>query len=149
MSLGRPSQADLDQTPSLAPVERPVTCDAEDVRSLSQLHQDLLFVDMPNGHQTNFVFPPSAEERSASVVPHSLLARRLDFIEIFIKLELRPSSYIPQALTRVWSAGIISKMCQFIHHRVSLSPEGANFISSSNFFSSWSRPGTANLGRHD
>jgi hypothetical protein len=80
VSLGRSSQADLDQTPSLAPVERPVTlCDAEDVRSLSQLRQNLLFVDMPNGHLTNFVFPPSAEERSASVVPHSLPSSKTRF----------------------------------------------------------------------
>jgi hypothetical protein len=74
---GRLSRVNPDQTPSLTPVARSVTLhDAEDVGSLNQLRQDPLFVDMPNGPQTDFIFPPLTEESSAPVVPHSLRSLR-------------------------------------------------------------------------
>jgi hypothetical protein len=70
---GRSPPVNLNRTPNLTPIARPVTLhDVEDVRSLNQLRQDPLFVDMPNGHQSNFIFPPLAEESGARVVPHSL-----------------------------------------------------------------------------
>jgi hypothetical protein len=65
----RASQTNLEPTPFLTTVARPVTPhDVEDVGSLNQLRQDPLFVDMPYGHQTNFIFPPSGDESSARVL---------------------------------------------------------------------------------
>lgn len=65
----RASQTNLEPTPFLTTVARPVTLyDVEDVGSLNQLRQDPLFVDMPHGHQTNFIFPPSGDESSARVL---------------------------------------------------------------------------------
>ena len=67
---GRSSPFSTDQIPRATPIARPVTLfDVDDVRGLNQLRQDPLFVDMPNGHQTNFIFPPSAEDSSGPVVP--------------------------------------------------------------------------------
>jgi hypothetical protein len=65
----RVSQTNLELTPFLTTTVRPVTpYDVEDVGSLNQLHQDPLFVDMPHGHQTNFIFPPSRDESGARVL---------------------------------------------------------------------------------
>ena len=76
----RSSRFGADQKPSSVPVARPVTLfDVDDVRSLNQLRQDPIFVDMPNGHQTNFIFPPSAEENSPPVIPHSLRSSNIRF----------------------------------------------------------------------
>jgi hypothetical protein len=70
---GRSSLANLDQRPSPAPAARSLALyDVEDVRSLNQLHQEPYFVDMPNGHQINFIFPPAAAKSTTQVVPHSL-----------------------------------------------------------------------------
>jgi hypothetical protein len=64
----RASHTNLEPTPFLTTVAKPVTLyDVEDVGSLNQLHQDPLFVDMPHGHQRNFIFPPSGDESSARV----------------------------------------------------------------------------------
>lgn len=70
---GRSSLVNLDQGAGLVPAALSVALhDVEDVRSLNQLRQEPYFVDMPNGHQVNFIFPPIAAESSSQVVSHSL-----------------------------------------------------------------------------
>ena len=65
----RASQTNLEPRPFLTTVARPVTLyDVDDVGSLNQLREDPLFVDMPHGHQTNFIFPPPGDESSARVL---------------------------------------------------------------------------------
>ena len=74
---GRSPPFSSDQIPRAAPVARPVTLfDVDDVRDVNQLRQDPLFVDMPNGHQTNFIFPPSTEDPGGLVGPRSLRGQK-------------------------------------------------------------------------
>jgi hypothetical protein len=47
-------------------------CDVDDLASLSQLRRDPMFVDIQEGHQVNFVFPPSSDMHSPSVSPPRL-----------------------------------------------------------------------------
>ena len=46
-------------------------CDSDDIQSLNQLRKDPLFVDLQEGRDVDFVFPPSAEFSSSAMVPRS------------------------------------------------------------------------------
>ena len=56
---------------------RPVTvCDVEDVRTLSQLRKDPLFVDLQEGRPVDFILPPSIEDEATPLMSYSMRSTR-------------------------------------------------------------------------